>query len=102
MKLSSSQHKTEKEIKYEENHQTSERLSSLLNPPSVAQAKWHAAAYPCQIVENQSFDDLTNPRDDPYNLGRRVSIASYRKLTSLETLAHLLNDKPWVARAHGY
>ena len=89
-----------------------EKLDTLLHRPSVVQAKWHAAAYRSQIVENQSYDDFntayyTNPNIAAIEYEKeamrsrresRVSSIGNRRLTSLETLSHLLDNKPWISR----
>jgi hypothetical protein len=76
--------------------------------------KWQAGAYKCQIIDNKTYPNLnrafTNDEGlefDEYELSKleemfekanQNSNSNKKVLTSLETLSHLLNDKPWISK----
>lgn len=71
--------------------------------------KWQAAAQMCQIVNNKSYEDLSNPNliqyenrgyNDEYDIRRpsRMSRLNSQNITSLQTLRHVLDNKPWAQK----
>ena len=106
-------------VEQELNKAVDERLYSLLHRPSLVQAQLYTVARPCQIVANESYDELASRRgsgsgssfveeDESYTAEiepgrelaefRRMQDAHSQQLSSLETLHHLLENKPWNIR----
>lgn len=88
-----------------------ERFDNYLKTPD--EPRWQAAAKMTQIVDNSSSVDLTKPRyyyennclvnDYDYESDSGIRFLDQRpsqvNLSSLDTLGHLLNDKPWLSRS---
>ena len=82
---------------------TEKRFDSVFNDPNFI-PKWQAAAFMCRLVENDSrieLNELNNliyyankayQRDHDENEHRN----SPYNIKSLDTVNHLLNDKPWL------
>jgi len=76
--------------------------------------KWQAGAYKCQIIDNKTYSNLNKAYTDDeglefdeYELNKLEEMleqandnskSNKKDLTSLQTLSHLLDDKPWKAR----
>lgn len=85
---------------------TTIRFEEIMKVPE--DPKWQAAIQMCQIVENRSYDDLNESNlyfdnqnfTDDNNLRRmsRTNRLNSQNITSLQTLSHLLDNKPWLKK----
>jgi len=76
--------------------------------------KWQAGAYKCQIIDNKTYSNLNkaytddeglefdeyelNKLEEMFEQANQNSKSNKKVLTSLETLSHLLDDKPWISK----
>ena len=87
---------------------TEKRFDSALNDPNFI-PKWQAAAFLCRLVENDSRIELNEINNLIYYANKayqrdhdetdeksRNKAESPRNINSLDTVKHLLNDKPWL------
>ncbi|CAF0706140.1 unnamed protein product [Brachionus calyciflorus] len=113
-KLYESKRKQSTHSKEIQKSETQIKFEQMIRAPE--DPKWMAAGQICQIVDNRSFDDLTDPNnlyhnspakrysikdlDDDQNEHRnyRTSRLNSQNITSIQTLSHLLDSKPWSNR----